>query len=280
MLLRSLLGTCSAVALATIYAQAATFPSMPASATLVSDNELSAVRGKYVPPGDRHAPLLAASATSGDLAASGVVRAAGSNAASPLANVATPQGGTVTYFGIQMISTWTSGTGATASTESVGMTVGINAGSHALSVHQWSMGTGAGIPADTNGNAVNGPALSNLSSGVGQSVQIAGNGNSATNEATVTFGAGMTLTPVPVLNTCGTQCSAVVAPNQLMVSIVTPRGTATQSLGNGLIAQSIQAWGNANAITNQLGIAVRTAPAAAAPNSGLSTILPTLTTLP
>lgn len=263
---------------APVRADTTAFPAMPSDASAVSDADLSGIRGKYIPPTDIRAAVLAMGAPGSPLASAPA--AAGPSGASPLSNLS--GSGSVTYFGIAMVSTWTVKGAASPTQDSVGLNVGIDVPSRSVSIQSWSAGSGGGIPGAPSNDSVSGNApLTNISSGVGQSIQIAGDGNAASNEATVTYTNGASgLTPVPVINTCGAQCSTTVGNNAFSVSIVTPRGTVSQMVGSGTIGQSVQAWGDANQITNQLGITIHSQPTAPLTGSGMSTILNTLIGIP
>jgi len=260
-------------------ADATAFPAMPADASAVSDADLNGIRGKYVPPTDIR-PIALAMGTPGSQILSQTPAAAAASGPSPLSNLT--GSGSVTYFGIAMVSTWTVKGAASPTQDSVGLNVGIDVQSKSVSIQSWSSGSGGGIPGGPANDSIAGNApLTNISSGVGQSIQIAGDGNTASNEATVTYGnAAPGLTPVPVINTCGAQCSTTVGDNAFSVSIVTPRGTVSQVVGSGTIGQSVQAWGDANQITNQLGITVHSQPTSPLTGTGMSTILNTLIGIP
>ncbi len=255
------------------------FPAMPVEASAVSDADLNGIRGKYVPPTDIR-PIALAMGTPGAPALASTASTAVAIGPSPLSNLT--GSGSVTYFGIAMVSTWTVKGAANPTQDSVGLNVGIDVKSQSVSIQGWSTGSGGGIPGAPANDSVAGNApLTNISSGVGQSIQIAGNGNAASNEATVTYGsAAPGLTPVPVINTCGAQCSTTVGNNAFSVSIVTPRGTVSQMVGSGTIGQSVQAWGDANQISNQLGITVHSQPTSPLTGTGMSTILNTLIGIP
>ncbi len=255
---------------------------MPVAATTVSDDALAMIRGKYVPPGQSHVTAVALTAPSSQLGSPAQSFAASTNTASPLANVASA--GTVYYFGIEMQTSWNVTNGTQTVGDTVGMSIGINAGSHSATVKTWSTALNGGVPGPTTAtDGVQGaPALANFSSGVGQSVQVAGNGNIAQNQASVSYGnAGLTLTPVALVNTCGTQCTTTSSGDVFGVAITTPRGTVSQSIGSGLVNQSVQAWSDANQITNQLGIQIQGQPSASGLSPGkLATILTALQGLP
>ena len=259
-------------------ADATAFPAMPTDALAVSDADLNGIRGKYIPPTDIRPIALALGTPGSQMLAP--TPAAAATGASPLSNLT--GSGSVTYFGIAMVSTWAIKGAAGPTQDSVGLNVGIDVQSKSVSIQSWSSGSGGGIPGGPANDSVAGNApLMNISSGVGQSIQIAGNGNTASNEATVTYGnAAPGLTPVPVINTCGAQCSTTVGNNAFSVSIVTPRGTVSQMVGSGTIGQSVQAWGDANQITNQLGITVHSQATSPLAGTGMSIILNTLIGIP
>ena len=255
----------------------------PAGATLVSDDALAMVIGKYIMPSkgpDQRAIALSATTSAAQLQPAATNVAATSPGVSPLSNVSGTTGNVV-YFGISMVSTWNVGTGAQAAGDAVGMTVGIDR-NHNVNVQTWSASTNGGVPAPATNDSVSGnPAIDNITSGVGQSIQVAGNGNSATNQANVTYGGGTTLVAVPNLNTCGAQCSITTSGNTLGVAITTPRGIVSQSIGGGLLTQNVQAFGDMNQINNQLGIHVQTQPSTNLPNlSGVVTAIPAFTGIP
>ncbi len=242
----------------------------PAGATLVSDDALASIVGKYILPSkgpDGRAIALSNTVNSvAQLQPAATNMASTSSAASPLANAS--GSGSVMYFGITMVSTWNVGTGAQAAGDTVGMNVGIDS-AHNVSIKTWSTSTNGGVPASPTNDAVQGsPAIGNISSGFGQSIQVAGNGNTATNQANVTYGSGTTLTAVPTINTCGAQCTVTAAGNTLGVAINTPRGVVSQSIGGGLLTQNVQALGDLNQITNQFGVHIQSQPSANLPNAG------------
>ncbi len=259
------------------------FANIPATAVAVPDDVLADLRGKYVPPGD---PRLAKAALDAQRPALSIGAppsvAANGSVASPLAHAHGV--GPVTYFGITMQSTWTVGTGAQAAGAAVGMTVGINPSSQTVMVNSWNSSTNGGVPelSQPPNGTVEGPGLSSVSNGVGQSIQVAGNGNTATNQTTVTYSPGsVTLTPVANLNTCGAQCTVTTANNLLGVAINTSRGLVSQSVGSGALTQSVQVVSDMNQITNQLGIQIQASPSnIPGGTSGLLTVLPTLIGIP
>jgi hypothetical protein len=111
--------------------------------------------------------------------------------------------------------------------------------------------------------------------GVSQITQVAGNGNTGTNTATISFSTappqlpsmpGATSQPSSFAeNAAGNvQAGITFANNSINVSLQTPAGIATQSIvpGNalqaGAIAQLLQVAGNNQQVANQLALSLRT----------------------
>lgn len=111
--------------------------------------------------------------------------------------------------------------------------------------------------------------------GVSQVTQVAGNGNTGTNTATISFSSAPPQLPsIPgatsqsssfAANAAGNvQAGITFASNSINVSVQTPAGIATQSIvpGNaqqaGAIAQLLQIAGNNQQVANQLALSLRT----------------------
>ncbi len=247
----------------------------------VPDSELSEMRGKYVPPG-----TPAASAALNATAPRSLAFAAASPASVVAKQTTTPLGdisgsGQVTYFGLQMVSTWNvpAGGGATQGV-AVGANLGIDLQHGTVSATTWSASNNGGLPAPgPNQNTVNGaPPIENNTTGVGQSIQVAGNGNTLNNGASVQIGRDVpTASAPPTTNTCGSACSANIANNAVQVAITTAQGVVQQTVDANGIMQSIQVRSDLNAIQNQLGIQVQLAP-----SSGFDpgSLLPILQAIP
>lgn len=253
-------------------------PALPAAQT-VSDQMLSQVRGKYVPPGQparvdpssvlsmERTPILAAQQTPG------APRALG---ASPLSNVA-PAGGTVTYFGVEMVSTWTqSGPNGSAGV-SAGLALGFDLEHHSVTMEKWSSSSNGGLATQPSSGTITGSAVGNLSGGVVQNIQAAGDGNTISNAASVSVNGSDSAVLVPTTNTCTQQCTITIGPGGAQIAIATPNGSVLQSIGPSGIVQSAQVSSSMNTITNQLGVNVRVSQT---PSFNASSLLPILQTLP
>lgn len=242
-------------------APAADFPGLPSAAAPVDDASLAGIRGKFVPPSQARVSASAVlGASSPQRAAEPLTYQSGSAVRSPLADL-NQNNGTIAYFGVTMTSSWTVTNGGVTQGVQVGATLNVDVQNHSVSVGSWSQSQNGGLPsAPPTGNSVTGDApASNISSGVGQSIQVAGNGNVISNQATVQYGSGpYAATTVPTTSDC-TACTFQIGPNGMGIAIATPQGNASQSIGAGGILQAAQVWSDLNTITNQLGVNVQTA---------------------
>jgi hypothetical protein len=200
---------------------------------------------------------------------------------SPLAAV--PAGGPgmrVAYFGISLVSSWSAGSGANAPGVTVGANIGVDPNSHGVTTSTWSTSTNGGLPAaaGNTGNSVTGtPPLENISGGIGQSIQVAGNGNTVNNSATINIGVSAPgQTAAPTSNTCGSDCTATINGNGVAIAISTQQGIVSQTVGANGVMQSVQIASDLNTITNQMAMQVRLAPVAPLNPSGIVFILQTL----
>jgi hypothetical protein len=244
---------------------------------VVSDDTLAQIRGKYVPP--PHANYGAAVSPVSAVMLQNPMAARAASAANPLSSIASSQG-TVTYFGVEMISTWTqAGVNGTQGV-SAGLNLGFDLAQGNVTIAEWSSSTNGGLATTSASGTIDGSATSNLSGGVGQNIQVAGNGNSIANTATVTVNGADPFIVVPTTNTCGTQCAITIGSNAAGISISTPQGTVLQSIGPNGILQSAQVSSDMNVITNQLGVHVQTSGAPTFTAGSLLPILQTLNGLP
>ena len=127
--------------------------------------------------------------------------------------------------------------------------------------------------------------LNNLHGGIGQVVQIAGQGNSALNVATI----DLTTTPpaplvsptVPGGTACDVLCQAEIKQNGIQVRVSMPgEGSATQTINPQSIVQGVMLNGNLAQAVNSLQIEVQLGPTSSNDVSGLSSVLQTLPMLP
>lgn len=245
------------------------FPQLPSSAVIVDDSVLAGIRGKYIPPGTPDISSALTPAQRGLPNATSLDYHAASGASTPLSSVR--GSGPVVYFGVQMVSTWSVGTGAAAQGVQVGGSLGIDVSTKTVTIDTWSSSTNGGLQPVQGANGVNGSPLNAGSSGVGQSIQVSGNGNVVVNEAGISYGTGsVSMTPVPTINTCGTVCTAYANGSGVGVEIALPQGVVGQSIGANGITQNAQLWSDMNSVTNQMGVNVQLAPGNAAPAASLS----------
>jgi hypothetical protein len=219
----------------------------------VSDATLATMRGRYIAPIRSHVPLPAPDSLTTmpqPFTAQAAVRTPQSAAFSNL-----PAGGEVTYFGVEMVSSWSTQTGSAT----VGATIGIDAAAHTFTITDWSGAQGDGLQGLSNdGDSVSGSSPSQNVNGVTQNIQVAGNGNTVANTATLTVSQqGNSFTIVPTMTTCGSVCTTVIGANSVGVEIRTGAGTAMQQIGAGGITQSVRLAGNDNAILNAMQLNAR-----------------------
>lgn len=273
-----------AVSLAPSLASAQAMPALPAGAAQVSDARLAQLRGKYVAPVNPALRALLQSSQPVTSAASSLSIAGGA-ARSPMAALADrPLSGPVTYFGVTMQSSWTVGSGATAQGVSAGVSFGLApSGQPIPNITIVTSSENGGLPqSGSSGNSVIGSPLSSFNGGVGQNIQIAGNGNSVQNTAVVTIdGSGLPPAATSGAQNCPTAtCTAGIIGNGIGIQIQSAQGTATQMLGPGGIVQSAQVWTDMNAVINSLGVNVNLGSSSPFNPASLMPILHTINGLP
>jgi hypothetical protein len=252
--------------------------------SVLSDAQMSVIRGRYVPQG---ASLAISASTASILSPVGPASVGassqpdGSAGASPLGSIVnngvTAGFGQVVYFGVQMVSQWQTGSGTDLNSAQVGAALGINLQNGTMTQGTWSQSQGAGlaaIPPATD--SVNGGGLTNISSGIGQSIQVAGNANSVANQTDIAIStAAPAALMIPVLNTCGAPCSAVIDPNTMSVAITQPGGVVSQTINANGILQSARIAGDVNQIMNTMHVQVQVAPSAGLNAAQLTSLLQT-----
>jgi hypothetical protein len=253
-------------------------PVLP-QAQVVSDDTLSQIRGMYVPPQSRTAALPAgvvrdaAAGTTLTFAQSASPAQRGS--LNPLSSISAREG-TVTYFGVEMVSTWTQAGANGAQGVSAGLDLDFDLATGRVSIAKWSSSTNGGLSNAQASGSISGSVNDNFSSGIDQNIQAAGNGNIIANTAVVTVGSVGAAVAFPATNTCGSQCAITIGPGGAAVSIQTPQGNVLQAIGPNGILQSAQVLSNMNTIDNQLGVHVQMS---AAPTFNAGSVLPILQTL-
>jgi hypothetical protein len=246
----------------------------------VSDATLMDMRGAFIIPPVRGASVAAAITGSQGNPVQGqasILAAPQSNGGVSLGNLPS-SGGQVVYFGLQVVSSWQVPTAGGPAGVAAGATIGVDLKTGTPTVTTWTTSTNNGLPAtpDTGATIDGAPPANSVVNGVGQSVQVAGNGNSVSNAATVQVGQVVpVLVPGPGSNAppCGSQCSVTFDNTGLHVSITTPHGAISQAVGQNGITQTVQVASDFNQISNQLGINVQMAPAS---SFSAGSLLPTI----
>lgn len=168
----------------------------------------------------------------------------------------------ILYFGVQMVTQWQTSTG----TMSASMTLGINRASEQPVVTIEPTVTIVGAPSQNDsGHVVQGGDVQG-SHGVRQQIQVAGNGNDATNQLHVSIGpytgsaSGSGGTSSVSLSQDGVEVTAGVAGgNQAGVTMHLGSATVQQLVGGGGNAlQLIQLTGNQQQVQNQMNLIVGT----------------------
>jgi hypothetical protein len=272
-------------------ARAADFPAPPAGATALDDSALAVIRGKFVPAVQTRVPASSALAQTNSLQGNDrepLPYQSGAAIRSPLSGLS-DNGGPIVYFGVTMSSTWTVANNGVTQGVQIGANLNVDVRNRSVTVNTWSSAQNGGLPQGAStGNGVQGaPPASNISSGVGQSIQVAGNGNTISNSASVQYGTGgYTAATLPSSDGCGAPCSFQIGPNGFGIAITTPQGNVMQSIGPGGILQAAQIWSDLNTVTNQLGVTVQTSStlppnALSLPNGvQIIPILPSITGIP
>ena len=177
----------------------------------------------------------------------------------------------ILYFGVQMVTQWQTPTGVM----NASVTLGINRGGAQPVVTIEPLVTIVGTPSQTgdSGHVIQGGDLQG-SHGVRQQIQVAGNGNDATNQLHVSIqpysgssgGSGGSGTPAVTLSQNGAEVTAGISGGQAGVTMHLGSATVQQMVGGGDNAlQLIQLTGNQQQVQNQMNLIVGTSGA-----SGLS----------
>jgi hypothetical protein len=238
----------------------------------VSDEDLGAIRGRYVPPGTAVAAAYGVETNRAAGVRDVTARAVASQPA-PTALDLHGTGGQIVYFGLAVSTQWQIGTGPNATTYAAGVALSGAPGGGGVSTTTWSVKSGPDPGAPSAPNTIAGGLAPGTVGGVAQAIQIAGNGNSAANHATVDVGPGAPDVPaVPSGSPCGSACHVTIGGQGIGVSIATPGGLASQTVGAGSIAQNVQVVSDFNAVVNTLHLQVQTLSPAFSPAGLLSSL--------
>jgi hypothetical protein len=240
----------------------------------VDNSTLSTMRGKYVPPAQTHVLVPQTTGLTTELPQASALPIDAHTESDPLSGLSGT--GPVVYFGVTMTSSWAqSGNGEVSAMQ----TIGVNAQNDVVTISQSTDGGTLNASADPADKV--GASSSSDSSGVTQIIQVAGNGNSVQNQASLTVStSGPTVTGTgPFVGTttvCGTGCTTTInGTGTPGITIVTPEGTISQTIGsvNG-ISQTVQLAGNANTVVNAMNMQAQLGRSTS--NSGAVNLLPIL----
>jgi hypothetical protein len=246
----------------------AAFGSAATTATELGDVVLAGEVGKFVLPAEPALPVMAQSREFSDRRSENIpaLSLGGSGGTPPPVSIPASSG-RIVYFGLEMQTEWTApaGNGATK-TFVAGASLGLDL-AHGVPTPQlqtWSASSGSvddrdPLPASAS-NSTAGTIGDGRISGVAQMIQLAGNGNAVTNEATVDVShvkPSFVVTTPSGSGPCGSACIVSVGKN-FGVRITLPGGTVSQSFGPQGIAQQAQVHSDFNTIVNQLGIHIQT----------------------
>lgn len=194
-------------------------------------------------------------------------------------------GDRVLYFGLVMQSSLATQDGNSLS---AGLAFAINFKSGTPKIVTdltWATQNGPGT-ADLGGSGGFGRTpLGGISGGIGQVIQVTGQGDQAFNLATLDL---TNSTPGPLLpdgipngTPCGGSCQSSIQNNALRVLVAMPgQGSADQSIGPAVIIQGIRLNGDMAQASNTMSMVLQLAQPTGLDTLGISTILQTIPTLP
>ncbi|MGH8012085.1 MAG: hypothetical protein ACREQ4_06290 [Candidatus Binataceae bacterium] len=190
-----------------------------------------------------------------------------------------PNGGApVMFFGLVVESTVQAQNGNSLS---AGAALGVNLNSSVPKIVTnltWATQHGPGNDPSGPSGTPNSNALNAFGSGIGQVVQIAGDGNHAANQAnidlTTTPAQNFLPTSAPGGIACGSLCQASIKSNALQVGVNLPgHGSATQTINPQVILQGINLSGSLANATNTMNLYVQLGKPAIFDASGLTGVL-------
>jgi hypothetical protein len=192
----------------------------------------------------------------------------------------------ILFFGLVMKSTLGPQPGLPGDMLSAGVALGVDLSGTTPKVTTsltWATETDASLATPGSPPGSSG-ALGKLNGGVGQVVQIAGQGNTAGNSAVInlTTSAPKFVPPTaPAGTPCGTLCKSKIDPDGVQVMVSMPgAGSAAQTINPQSILQAIALDGNLFQAFNSLQIDVQLGPTSPNSVSGLSTVLQAIQMLP
>lgn len=231
-----------------------TFDSGIAGGRIVSDGDLAAIRGRYVP------------ASSGVRGMESVIQpnALGNvpTAAAHTASGVTPgvsgaiAGSVVSGVTVSVASAWERpDQNGVLGGYSAGASLTLDAsGNVSVSTASWSSKIGPGLQAVPTTGTVNGAPFTGLT-GIGQGIEVAGNGNSVLNVLHVDDTASSTIAIPLGAGPCGANCTLTVG-SGFGLAINGPGGVVQQAIGPHGLLQSVQLTSDFNTVINTMNVHV------------------------
>ncbi len=231
-----------------------TFDSGIAGSRIVSDGDLAAIRGRYVP------------ASSGVRGMASVIQpnALGNvpSAAAHTASGVTPgvsgaiAGSVVSGVTVSVASAWERpDQNGVLGGYSAGASLTLDAsGNVSVSTASWSSKIGPGLQAVPTTGTVNGAPFTGLT-GIGQGIEVAGNGNSVLNVLHVDDTASSTIAIPLGAGPCGANCTLTVG-SGFGLAINGPGGVVQQAIGPHGLLQSVQLTSDFNTVINTMNVHV------------------------
>lgn len=190
----------------------------------------------------------------------------------------------ILYFGLVMQSNLTAQSGNSLS---AGLAFGVNFNSGAPKVVTnltWATQNGSSETSIGSGASASPSPLGGINGGIGQVIQVTGQGNQAFNQATLdlTNSTPGSLLPggVPTGIPCGGSCQSMIQTNALKVLVDMPgQGSASQSVGPSVILQGIKLNGNMAQATNSMSMVMQLAQTPSFDTLAVSTILQSIPSL-
>ena len=230
------------------------FDSGIAGSRIVSDGDLASIRGRYVPVG-RNVRALASTTTpdAPKTLPSGVART--TTAVTPGVSGAIA-GNVVSGVTVSLASAWERpDQNGVLGGYSAGASLSLDAsGNVSVSTASWNSKIGAGLQTVPTTGTVSGAPLAGLT-GIGQGIEVAGDGNSVLNVLHVDNGASSTISVPRGTAPCGASCSVSVG-SGFGLAINGPGGAVQQAIGPQGLFQSVQLTSDFNTVINTMNVHV------------------------
>jgi hypothetical protein len=266
----SLTALFAAASLTSAYAQEG-FDSGIAGSRIVPDGELAAIRGRYLPATSGVRAIEGSSRPDAlnNVPASGVARAAAGVTPGVSGAIA---GSVVSGVTVSLASAWERpDQNGVLGGYSAGASLSLDAsGNVRVSTATWSSTIGTGLgPVPTTGT-VTGAPFAGLT-GIGQGIEVAGNGNTVVNVLHVDDGASRNIDVPRGVGPCGGNCTFTVG-SGFGLAIDGPGGAVQQAIGPHGLFQTVQLTSDFNSVINAMNVQVTSGASAA--------LIPKLTVVP